>query len=571
MARFICMCRRNVRPGLDFAGALEVLNARMFPDNIRPNPPIVHSREGLCFAVLNPSATVVANDFGVCLGKTFDEPCDWWKPKAGVPDGSFMMFRSDADTVELVTDIVASRTIWYVHTEDVFLAATSQRALVCLLEEFRPNPSAFAWMLSAGTLGPDNSWDCRIKRLGPDARLLLDRRSWTLAVAKSKVEFVPSHAPREDHLTRMKQVLSDVFERLRVECSQWDLMLSGGYDSRAILLMLRNRDCLRCITWGLASSVSDSLGDAYIARQLASHFHVQHKYLEMELSNEGFETIAGRYLIAGEGRVDHISGYTDGMRVWRMLHEEGKGVIRGDEAFGKYAVDNEFETRDVIALRCLSDCANLRGIDFELPAQVLPDYLQRKRGETLETWRDRMNQEYELPCVWGALNDVKCTYVELMNPLISRNIVHLVRTLPDALRTNKRLFVDLVRGLSPAIPFAQRAAIDRPFNILRTQEVVDLVRSTLDSSHARRLISRELLGYIMGNIQIAHGAARSRAPKKAGPLIKRLVPRPLKRIIKAVCQAPVLDVNVLAFRAYIIVKMCEMLGDDAASLRGMPR
>ena len=49
---------------------------------------------------------------------------------AGIPDGSYALFRSDENKVELITDVVGSRTIWYVRTEDAFIASTSQRAII---------------------------------------------------------------------------------------------------------------------------------------------------------------------------------------------------------------------------------------------------------------------------------------------------------------------------------------------------------------------------------------------------------------------------------------------------------
>jgi asparagine synthetase B (glutamine-hydrolysing) len=364
--------------------------------------------------------------------------------------------------------------------------------------------------------------------------------------------------------------VEDTFQHLALDYSEWDLLLSGGCDSRAILLMLKNRQKLRCITWGLKSSLTDPTNDAYIARQVADHFCVEHKYLETGLSSEGLEKVLTRYLAVGEGRVDHLAAYMDGMAVWKRLHEEGKGVLRGDEAFGKYAVDNPFETRDVVALRFLADCVNLRHIGPELPRQTLPDYLQRKPGETLETWWDRLNQQYELPTVWAALNDIKCAYVELANPLISRRIIEQVRMLPGPLRTDKNLFMELVRDLGPKIPFADRQAIELPKNILCSPDVVKLMVETLESAAAKRLLPNRLLGWMVANVRVLGENGCGRPPRKSGAPLKRLVPVRLRRAIKTICQRPRMDANNLAFRAYIICKMHEMLCEDARFLKGCP-
>ena len=69
----------------------------------------------------------------------------------------------------------------------------------------------------------------------------------------------------------------------------------------------------------------------------------------------------------------------------------------------------------------------------------LPDGLQQGAGESLETWRDRLQQQFRVPFVLGALSDLKLPYVEIINPLLSDSIVDFIRQLPDALRTNKVL------------------------------------------------------------------------------------------------------------------------------------
>ncbi len=160
---------------------------------------------------------------------------------AGIPDGSYALFRSDENKVELITDIVGSRTIWYVQTEDAFIASTSQRAIVFFLQDFQPNEEAFSWMLSSGTLGPGLSWDKRIHSLEGNARLILDRSSWETEIKKEKVIYEPVDLPDEEHEIRLKKAMEETFDNLSIDFSKWILPLSGGFDSRAILLMLKNR------------------------------------------------------------------------------------------------------------------------------------------------------------------------------------------------------------------------------------------------------------------------------------------------------------------------------------------
>jgi len=72
-----------------------------------------------------------------------------------------------------------------------------------------------------------------------------------------------------------------------------------------------------------------------IAKKLATKLKVDHKFYYTDLSNEPIELMLQRFLLNGEGRIDHLAGYLDGFRIWQTLYNDGvQGVMRGDEAFG---------------------------------------------------------------------------------------------------------------------------------------------------------------------------------------------------------------------------------------------
>ena len=88
----------------------------------------------------------------------------------------------------------------------------------------------------------------------------------------------------------MCQAIEEVFENLDLDYQKWILALSGGVDSRANLLMLKNIKDLRCVTWGRKSSQVDQLTDAYIAKQLAAHFEIEHQFMHIDAKNVSFES-----------------------------------------------------------------------------------------------------------------------------------------------------------------------------------------------------------------------------------------------------------------------------------------
>jgi hypothetical protein len=512
----------------------------------------------------------------VCLGALFGPREDWWRPGAEVPDGSYALFRGSGEKVELVSDIVGSRTIWYAQTENLFIASTSQRAIVIFLKSFEPNEAAYPWMLSSGTLGPGLSWDRRLRCLGPDARLSLNRHTWTLRLEQRPVVFEPEDLPRAEHERRLREALKSTFGRLHLDPKQWILPLSGGYDSRAILLFLKDRTGLKAVTWGVRSAMSDKRSDAWVARELARHFGLAHEYYETDLSNEAVEDIFGRYLVAGEGRIDHLSGYMDGFAIWRRLFESGcHGVLRGDEAFGRSPAAEDF-VRQSVSFTCLSDFKNLRdGGIADNYTQNIPEDFYRWPAETTQQWTDRLYHTFRHPFILAALNDLKCGYVEIINPLLSREVILLDRRVPDRIRADKQLFTDIVRRESPRIAFAEHAAITRPADILKDHRAIQHITNYLHAGQANVLNGGALLEFLdVGLAKVFHVPTEAKKARRGAikELIKDILPATLTRAMKSPAQAKGkgrerdIDIYRLAFRAYLICRMHMLLSQDAKLL-----
>lgn len=316
----------------------------------------------------------------------------------------------------------------------------------------------------------------------------------------------------------------------------------------------------------------DKNNDAYVAKSLAKRFDLKHEYFVTDISNEPIEKIFKRFLVAGEGRVDHISGYMDGFRIWKLLFEEGvSGIIRSDEGFGWIPVSTSSDVRRCIGASLLSDYSNLESPDeFDLEKQTWPKNLQKKEKESLATWRDRLYHEFRIPVVLAALTDLKCPYVELINPLLSRRIIEQVRRIPDSLRTNRSLYKKTVYSMSPKIRFAKYAAIAKPKDILKTPQIINLISNELNATYVKKLLSGKFIDYILDNIEVVDAVSaknkRYEFPAKFKPLraiVKHFMPPSLEKKLRNTVLKPKMDYNVLAFRAYIICKMNQILCADA--------
>lgn len=480
--------------------------------------------------------------------------------------------RSHADSVELVADPAGSRTIWYALTDERLIASTSQRAIVAVLGSFAINKDAIGWMLSSGTLGPPGAWDARFEHLRPGERVTLDRQRWQLTRSFSPAAYIADHSLSEaQHLERLTGTVQAVCRRLKFDMSKWPLPLSGGVDSRGLLLQFRDRPGLKTITWGTAAARRAPTNDAHVACTLAKALGVRHHYYVTDLSAEPRERLMSRFLTAGEGRVALISGYTDGFLVWKTLFEEGvDGIIRGDETFGSIPVPNAYNVRFRQGITVMSDYFKPAELaSFELPEQRVPDDLIRPlANETRSTWRDRGYLEFRIPKMLAGLTDLKAAYVEVANPLLARAVLDVVRTLPDKLRTNKRLWRRVVLSQSPDIPFATGSAVLQLGDFLKDSSVMQLLVAEMESASAQELFAPSLRARILA--MLAPSSDRRSAPKLFFRVSAK-VPQGLKTTFRHwVGVKAELPPSKLAFRAFIASRMNALLQDDATSLRSIP-
>jgi asparagine synthetase B (glutamine-hydrolysing) len=571
LSKLIVMCSRQDLPGLTvrLRGACDTL----LPDNIMARPPQIVSQARLATAVINPSPGLQQVGASICLGRVLSDSAGWDTLHAAAPEGSYAICRAGESYVELLTDFVGSRVLWYYFDDDLLLASSSQRALTCLLGSLEVNRAAIPWLLSSGTPGPE-AWDRRFHRLGPDSRLTLDRRSWTISIQAGAVEFKSSEQDEQSYAKLIEERLAEVCEGLQLPRDQWHLPLSGGADSRALLLFMSRQGAPDCITWGRASAVQEPGSDAYVAQAVARKLGVKHQFfpIDYESPDEPLRTVIDRFLTIGEGSIDHLSGYMDGFAIWRSLYEAGiGGVIRGDEGFGIRAVTSEDDARYAAGAVLLTDYFPDEQIrSWEFPAQHLPHNLERRASETLATWRDRLYQGFRIPVMLAALNELKSPYVEIVNPLLCRRIIELARTMPDKLRTNRNFYRKLISKMGPRIPFATHSAIAEPKQILGAPMFVDFMREGLGSASATGLLPAGLLHSILRDLRANHGGTAS-SPSLLSR-VKQKIPRRVLMIVKRALppRKPPFNANVLAFRAIIAARTLKMLEEDARRASKIP-
>jgi hypothetical protein len=206
------------------------------------------------------------------------------------------------------------------------------------------------------------------------------------------------------------------------------------------------------------------------------------------------------------------------------------------------------------------DLANLKEYEkYGFARQVIPKNLQRRTGESLPQWRDRVYHEYRLPTIIAALTDLKLAYVEQISPLLAKNILRTVRELPDHLRTNKKLFREIVDDFNLNIKYATKGAIAKPEDILKSKGTIKLIKHTLSNELAKSIFPLDFLALVLSNLNAVASKNKRKEGIRGKKVLRKLTPGFLKNIYRKSLFQPKVDFTVIGFRIYIVCQMYELL------------
>lgn len=569
MAKIVYACLRDISTAPHVKKRIEAIISKLVPDNIVGAGFKIVDRGKIIYGISTYSGTIAERYNSVCMGMVSNDQGEWWKPKTGHPEGTYGIFRADEEHVEVVTDICCSRAIWYYKDDTVFIAGTSQRAVIKVAGKFELERRNIPWMLSSGSMAPSLSWSKNVHFVEPDGSILLNRKTWEITLKSGKAEFIPDKMSDEQFQKELKETLLDSFRKFDIDLSRWILPISGGYDSRGIACLFKEtgKDLrkLDSITWGNSKSRLNKHSDGYLGAAIAKSLDMPHRFLATDRPEEPFEKVFERFIRCGEGRVDHIAGYADGMSIWKNIFESGKdGILRGDEPFGVFLSGSILRSRLVAGLKMCEDYSNLENYEqYGFEKQVLPEHLKEVPGvDTPALYRDKLYQLYRMPVTMSALSDIKCSYTEVLNPFFTREIVLHTRRLPDHLRTEKLLFTRIINEISPKIPYASEEATND--DILKTAEATKIFTREINADYMSLLFPKPFLAEILTALQKASDPSQEGMLGKLKKVVKRNLPPFIKDNLRKNVMKPRVDISKLAFRVYVTGKAYKMFSEDIA-------
>ena len=550
--------------------------ARLSPPGITPRPPHVLEAPGLRAMVVNPSPHAVPPESGGVLTGAMETGVAWRRTGGGHPEGTYALVRYDDEALEALADIAASRGLWYAFDHERLLVSTSQRALVALLGTLEPDPAAATWLVTCGALGPDTAWDARVRHVPRDGLLRLERRDWGITLDYPAVIFEPGPGSNERRIAELREAIAQSCAALDLDDRHWLLPLSGGADSRYIAAAMAGAGRrIDCVTWTTRGSRRTPLSDGWLAPLLARHFGLSHRFLYLDDAADTSASV-DLFVAAGEGRSDAYSAYVDGQAAWRDLFAAGScGVVRGDDSFFHYQPPaSAASARMGAGSTMLQDFAPTHLVHrLGLAPHTWPARLERRPAESLADYYHRLDQENYATVALSPLNDLKGRYVEVVNPLLSRRIVQLMRTMPQALRLHGRAFMSLADRAAPLVPYARFGSVPEPDDYLAQPGMVDLLVRDLTASAVPGVVGEEgAMNLLAALATPAAGAPALRARAVAAIKASRVVvpTRLAERFVPPYRGPDALPAARVAFRAVLAARTLALLREDAALLSREP-
>jgi hypothetical protein len=305
---------------------------------------------------------------------------------------------------------------------------------------------------------------------------------------------------------------------------------------------------------------------------VARRFGVEHDYEFLDDAHKVDGAALQRFVEVGEGGTDAFNGYVDGCAMWAGLFASGRsGVIRGDTPLaGRRRAASLDVARRIGAGVMVTDYPEGHLIRrLGLAEQSWPSRLRVRPGEGYEPYRDRMSHEGAMPRVLAPLNGLKCRYLEVANPLLSRRVIDVVRSFPDELRMYARAFLEIADRESGSIPYARFSSTPAASGYLADAGVISAIVSELTSAAIEGVISEAAaLMLLAGMASPLRTPATVRSRVIAAMKVARIAlpSRVAYRLTPRYRDPEPLTAMKLAFRATIATKTVALLREDAAAL-----
>jgi len=254
-------------------------------------------------------------------------------------NGSFavIIYNKTLDRLQIINDRSASIPFYYLQTDALFAFSFRIKPLINLLPgDPTISSEAMAHYLSNGFCLNGYTLIDGIKALAPGKVITISKtdvshRTYWQYIFKP----IRREIPKNEAIAELGQLVFEAIHRRIEDEEEFGVLLSGGYDSRAILgSVLRKypNKKIKTITWGEKSGKKGS--DAEVAQKIASYYKTHHTFYN--INPESISIHFRNFVQRDEGRTDSVGNYPEGLHIFEQIRDAlgVKYLLRGDEVFG---------------------------------------------------------------------------------------------------------------------------------------------------------------------------------------------------------------------------------------------
>ncbi|TKJ40637.1 hypothetical protein CEE37_06645 [candidate division LCP-89 bacterium B3_LCP] len=456
-------------------------------------------------------------------------------------NGSFLIAHIDKKSGRLLLacDRSASLPLYYAVRGNLFAFGSRMKPFTSLPgSRFKLNPEAVSNFLTNGFILDGNTLLRGLKVLKPAEYFILqqneikERRYW-------RYSFSSEGEPKNERDLKIEfsELIFNSVKKRTSDGIPFGVLLSGGYDSRAILGCVRKLhadDTLNTITWGEEENILRS--DAFVSRNIAEYIGSKHTFYRInpEKLVDNFRAFVKR----SEGRTDSVGNYPENLAIFDRIRENLRVgfLLRGDEIFGwKSNVNSDtsiFHSLDIHEMRNLP-----RNFKYLLPEfrrklieashEQIQQILSEVPYKDLHNRKDYLYFNQRLFCYLNPLSHLKQQAIWMRNPFLDNDIQDFVGKLPTRLRLDKALFKLTVGEMFPQFgrfEIAQQSnLVDWDAYIKKDLRLQNYLKETLllHENGFDRFLDKGKLEAFLGNHFTHRAADISRQNDKKKSLYKR--------------------------------------------------
>ncbi len=414
-------------------------------------------------------------------------------------DGSFVIMVADPhkDSVTVYNDRIGTLPVYYAaHGGTACFAPEAKAVFAALAMQPHLSTTGIMSFLTCGFCLGATTLFTGVSVLEPGSSLEISGASGQVAVRRYwKMIYRParslrSRAAAEDALHAATRRAHELI--VGDSDHGYDLMLSGGWDSRGILayLDLLGRPPRTAVAWGKTKDIPFS--DPFIAAQLAERFAIPLKFVSYD--SDQFVGNAPTWCYLSEVANDNIGWYAEGASM--LAHDYRTGAdftLVGDEAWGWHGHPRTDEdarnaclpaSPGVEVMKCLT-----RDVRDEYRAQYeaeVSHVLASCENEHPADRRDFLYLHGRVARFIFALGYYKEFATEVRRPFLLGSVLEVLAQVPSRFRAEKNLYISMLGRFFPEVAaFPPRRADSLPnwpLDIRRKPELRQLFLDLLDES-----------------------------------------------------------------------------------------